>query len=205
MAYLTNASKAALTAAVEAVERQSSAELVIAVRAHSGSLLVADLLGGALGALATLAFLLFSPFVFSLPAILFDTFLFGVLSALACRYFPGLRYLLLPASVARDNVRLSARAEFFEAGIAETRGRTGILVYVSQTERLAEVLADSGVRAAVDAAAWAGFVRELQRVVHEQRDGVKLAAAITEVGPLLAGCLPRAHDDVNELHDQVRG
>jgi putative membrane protein len=205
MAYLTEGSKAALLAAVEDVERQSAAELVIAVRAHSGSMLAADLLAGVTAALGTLAFLLFSPIPFSLPAILFDTFVFGALGALSCSRFPGLRHALMPARMAAQNVRLAARAEFFDGGISETRGRTGILVYVSQTERMAEVLADSGVRRVVDAVAWEAWTHELQRVVREERDGLKLAAAVMRIAQPLAQCLPRAEDDVNELGDQVRG
>ncbi len=205
MAYLTEASKAALTAAVESVEQRSSAELVISVRAQSGSLLAADLIAGVAGALATLAFLLFSPFPFSLPAIVLDTCLFGVLSGFACSRFPNLRYWLMPATLAAANVRVAARAHFFDHGIAETIGRTGILVYVSQTERAVEVLADSGVRRAIDAAAWQAWTREVQRVVRSERDGLKLAAAITSIGEPLARWLPRAHDDLNELDDRVRG
>jgi putative membrane protein len=204
MAYLTEASKAALTAAVEEVERGSSAELVIAVRAHSGSL-AADLLAGALAGLGTLAFLLFSPFVFSLPAILLDTALFGLFGVFVCSRSPWLRHALLPAKVADANVRTAARAEFFDAGIADTSGRTGILVFVSQTERRVEVLADSGVRSAVDAAAWQAWVGALTRVVRDERDGLKLAAVVTSIAAPLAACLPRAHDDVNELGDRVRG
>ncbi|MET0284044.1 MAG: hypothetical protein ABW352_06225 [Polyangiales bacterium] len=204
MAYLTEASKAALTAAVEQVERGSSAELVIAVRAHSGSL-VADLLGGVLAALGTLAFMLFSPYPFSLSSILFDTFVCGLLGAFACSRSAGMRHLLLPRRVADANVRLAARAEFFDGGIADTSGRTGILVFVSQTERRVEVLADSGVRRAVDVATWDAWVGELKRVVRDERDGLKLAAVVSAIAQPLSACLPRAHDDVNELGDQVRG
>jgi putative membrane protein len=204
VAYLTEASKAALTAAVESIEARSSAEIVIAVRAHSGSMLATDLIAGVGSALLTLAFLLFSPVPFSLPAILLDTFVFGALGAFLCSRFPNLRFALTPASLARESVRAAARAEFFDGGISETRGRTGILVYVSQTERLGEVLADSGVRDAIDDEVWRAWVRSLERVVREQRDGLKLAAAVTAIGEPLASCLPRAHDDVNELGDQVR-
>jgi putative membrane protein len=205
MAYLTEASKAALTAAVESIEQHSSAELVIAVRAHSGGVLAADLIAGALAALATLAFLLFSPIPFSLPAILLDPLIFGALGAWLCSRSPGLRHALLPRRLARESVRRAARAEFFDGGIADTRGRTGILIYVSQTERALEALADSGVRRAIDAARWEAWTRELQHVVRHERDGLKLAAAICALAEPLALCLPRAEDDVNELADQVRG
>jgi putative membrane protein len=205
MRYLTEASKQALTAAVESIESKSAAEVVVAVRAESGNLLQTDLTAGALSALSTLGFLLFSPYPFSLPAILLDTFAFFLLGLLAARQLPTVRFYLTPRKLLEESVKRAARAEFFDAHISDTRGRTGILVYVSQTERAAEVLADSGVRNAVDVAVWEAHVRRIRDVAAETRDGVALAQAIAELSALLATCLPRAHDDVNELSNAVRG
>ncbi|HEX5659417.1 MAG TPA: hypothetical protein VFX59_19615 [Polyangiales bacterium] len=203
MAYLTEASKSALIAAVEGIESRSSAEVVIAVRAHSG-MLATDLSAGAIAGVLTLAFLLFSAIPFSLPAILFDTFAFAGLGALLCSRFPNVRWALTPRGRALHDVRMAARAEFFDAGISATRGRTGILVYVSQTERVAEVLADLGVRDAIDAEVWSAWVQSVEHEVRSQRDGLALAAAIARLAEPLAACLPRSHDDVNELADHVR-
>jgi putative membrane protein len=204
MPYLTETSKQALTAAVESIEQKSAAEVVVAVRAKSGSMLHSDLLAGALGGLLTLGFLLFSPFTFSLEAILIDTALFGALSAYVCSRWPALRFRLTPRRLAAESVARAARAEFFDARISETRARTGILVYVSQTERTAEVLADCGVRNAVDVAVWEACVRRIRRVVETQQDGVLLANAVRELSSVLSACLPRDTDDLDELANQVR-
>jgi len=205
MRYLTEASKQALTETVESIERQSAAEIVVAVRANSGSMLQSDLSAGALCALATLAFMLFSKYTFSLEAILLDTFVFFVLGVILAGRLPSVRFYLTPRHLLEESVKRAARAEFFDAHISETRERTGILVYVSQTERAAEVLADSGVRNAVDVAAWETCVRRIRDVAASTRDGVALAQAIAELSTLLATCLPRPHDDVDELSNVVRG
>lgn len=205
MPYLTEASKQALTAAVENVESQSSAEVVIAVRIKSGSMLHSDLLAGFITALVVLAFLLFSRFSFSLEAILLDTALFGALGAFVASRSATVRRFLTPRRVAEEAVHLAARSEFFDSHVCDTRGRTGVLVYVSQTERIAEVLADVGVRNAVDLAQWEACVRRIQGVVAHERDGVSLAAAISELSRVLAPCLPRQADDVDELSNLVRG
>ena len=42
-------------------------------------------------------------------------------------------------------MRTAARAAFVDQGISRTRGRTGILVFVSLFEREVEVVADVGV------------------------------------------------------------
>jgi putative membrane protein len=204
MPYLSEASKQALTAAVEDIERSSAAEVVVAIREKSGSMLQSDLLAGCLGGLLTLGFLLFSPFVFSLEAILLDTFVFGLLACLVSSRLPGLRFYLTPRRLAEESVQRAARAEFFDAHISETRERTGILVYVSQTERLAEVLADSGVRNAVDIASWEAGVRRIRYVAAHVREGAALAEAVRELREVLALCLPRQADDVDELSNVVR-
>jgi putative membrane protein len=204
MPYLTEASKQAFSAAVEHIEQHSAAELVVAVRVQSGSMLQSDLTAGALTALAGLSFLLFSPFTFSLEAILLDTFLCFALGAALASRLPSVRFYLTPRRLLEESVRRAARAEFFDAHISETRGRTGILVYVSQTERMAEVLADSGVRNAVDVAAWETRVRHIREVAASARDGLSLAQAIAELNELLSMCLPRAHDDHDELSNVVR-
>jgi putative membrane protein len=204
MPYLSEASKQALTAAVEDIERSSAAEVVVAIREKSGSMLHTDLVAACLGGLVTLAFLLFSPFVFSLEAILLDTFVFGLLSGVASSRLPSLRFYLTPRRVAEESVQRAARAEFFDAHISETRQRIGILVYVSQTERAAEVLADSGVRNAVDIAAWEAGVRRIRHVAAHVREGVALAHAVSELSAVLTPCLPRQADDVDELPNVVR-
>ena len=66
MAFLSEAAKAALTGAIKAVEARSSAELVITVRAHSGSYLHADLIAAIVVGVATLAALLYLPVDFGL-------------------------------------------------------------------------------------------------------------------------------------------
>src|SRR4028118_1606064 len=76
-AFLSDAAKQALTDAVHFVEMRSSAELVVAVRARSGSYLHADLIAGILAALASLIGLLFSPWPFELIWFVVDPLLVG--------------------------------------------------------------------------------------------------------------------------------
>lgn len=203
MGYLTPESKQALLAAVEGIERASSAEVVIAVRPSSTSALAPSGIAFALGALAGLAFLLFSPWPFSHVAILLDTALTGALSALVCWRIPALRRLLSPERLVRRDITRSARAEFVELGVCETRERTGLLVYVSQVERRAAVVADRGVTARVDPALLRAGIERIEQVVRRREDGVALAEAVRALEGALAASLPRRTDDLNELQDRV--
>lgn len=201
MGHLSEEAKVALTGAVEAIERASAAEIVIAVRPASTPALAPCALAGAISGLAGLAFLLFSPWPFSHGAIWFDTLLTGLLGAGLCLRSSALRRWCTPARVAAEAVDRAARAEFVERGISETRDRSGILVYVSQTERLARVLPDRGVLAHVDARSWHSAVDAISRSIQGGDDGALLAQAVSSLAPLLSQALPRRADDVNELED----
>jgi putative membrane protein len=192
----------ALAESVRRVEAETCAEIVVAVRRSSGSYRDARLFVGVLFAAGTLAFGLFSPWPFSLLWIFLDPILVGIVAALGAGYVPGLeRWVTLPSD-RRRRVEVHARSTFVERGVGATTARTGILVYVSILERRACVIADSGVTLKVPAAEWRAAVDEVERAALRSK-ATAVAAAITALGPVLARHLPRSHDDVNELPDEV--
>jgi putative membrane protein len=203
MGYLTPESKVALAEAVRAIELASSAEIVVVMRPASTPALAPCALAGASGGLLGLAFLLFSPWPFSFEAMWVDTLVAGLVGALICRRFSSVRRLLTPGQLAAQGVAQAAKAEFLDRGVTETRARSGVLIYVSQIERRASVIADRGVHALVDPAAWQAAVENIKRSVRRYEDGVRLAASIRELGAILQAALPCGADDINELSDGV--
>jgi putative membrane protein len=200
--FFDSGGEEALTESVRKVEAQTCAEVVVAVRRHSGSYRDARLLVGAACAAATLAFGLFSPWPFSLLWILLDPILVGILAAVGAGYVPALqRWVTLPGE-RRRRVEVHARSMFVERGVDRTTGRTGMLVYVSLLERDACVVADSGVTTTVPAAEWRSAVGEVERAARRSKASA-VARAISALGPVLGRHLPRAHDDLNELPDEV--
>ena len=203
-AFLDDRGKEALRGAVRAVEERSAAEVVILVRERSGPYLHASLLSGAIAAYLTLWFQLFSPWEYSLLLIQLAPAAVGTAIGMLTSVLPDLQRLLTPRHIREGYVRTKARAAFHDQGIADTRGRTGILVYVSRLEREAEVLADRGVRDAVDAQAWeraASLIRA--SAGRRMPDAAALSIAIASLGDLLQPVLPRSADDVNELADDI--
>ena len=195
--------KAALIAAAQAIEAASDAEVVIAVRPQSGTYRDADLIAGITAALGTLAFQLFSPWEFELVWIFVETVVVGAAGALLSMRIPALRRLLTSEVRRREAVRTAAHALFHEKGIAGTTRRTGILIYMSLLERLAEVVPDSGVIARVEATAWARRVAAIQDVVAHGAAATTVAEAISALKPILAEKLPRTAGDVDELTDEM--
>src|SRR4051812_36295874 len=92
--FLTPDAKRALSAAIHAVESACGAELVIAVRRQSGSYLDGALTGAVGGAVAVLAFLLFSPWSFRLEYFLVDPVIFGILCGVWVSRSPALLRLV---------------------------------------------------------------------------------------------------------------
>lgn len=189
---------------MRAVEERSAAEVVILVRERSGPYLHASLASGAIAGYVTLWFQLFSPWEYSLLAIQIAPAVVGTVVALMTTRLPEVQRRLTPTSLRESYVHTAARAAFHDQGIADTRGRTGILVYISRLERRAEVLADRGVRDAVDDAAWDRATQAIRSAAGvRDPDAAAVATAIAGLGDLLQPVLPRGADDVNELPDEV--
>jgi len=201
MGQLSEQSKAELSKAVAEIERSSAAEIVIAVRPHATPGLAPCALAGLAFGLTGLAFLMFSPWPFSYLAIWLDTALLALLGAFVCHRFARVRRWCTPRSLAEASVERAAKAEFVERRVFETRERTGVLIYVAQTERLAKVLPDRGVSERVDQAEWHQAVARIAHSVEKSDEGSELASAIMGLAPLLGAALPPREDDFNELED----
>lgn len=203
--FLTDEAKDALTAAVHEVEASTSAELVVAVRARSGSYLHADLIAGILAALAALVVLLFSPWEFGLVWFVVDPIVAGLVAGLIASRSSGLRRLLTTAAERRRRVETAARSTFLEKRVHGTAGRTGLLLYVSVLEREAVVVSDTGLETLAATESWRHAVAALEEGVRQGEDGVRTAARVRGLAAILAPALPRAADDVDELANEVCG
>ncbi len=200
--FATPAAQARLQAAADRVEAESSVEVVIAVRPASVDLRSVDLLGGAGCAFAVLLFTLFAPPTFSLLAIAIATVVSFAAGTAGMTAAPGLRRSFASSARLRDGVRQAARACFVELGVHGTRGRTGVLVYVSLAEERVALVADLGVHGAM-AQGLAILAEPIESV--GRTDGFdaaaveQLAAAIEGFGAGVRHNLPRADDDRDEL------
>lgn len=201
--FLTDEAKRALTDAVRDLEAVTSAELVVAVRARSGSYLHADLTAGILAGLLTLAVLLFSHWEFGLVWFVIDPLLAGLLLGWISSWTRGPRRALTGPTDRRRQVETAARALFVEKRVHGTRGRTGMLLYISLLEREAVIVPDLGLEALCVTEPWKGAAAAIEAAVHEKEDGVQIAQKIRGLAPLLSPVFPRAADDVDELANEV--
>jgi len=202
-AQFDEAAREALSTCVKEIETRTDAELVLVIRARSGSYRQADYLFAALLAVAGLIFLLFSPFNFHPTWVLIDVVLLFVLGTFLSSRSNTIRRLLTSKMVRAGAVRTSASAMFYEAGIANTHNETGILVYLSLLERRLEVLADRGVLKAVPSLEWNEQLFELHEA-GRRGDAKLLEDALHALSGLLAKHLPARGENPNELSDAPR-
>ena len=114
-----------------------------------------------------------------------------------------LRMALTPASTKTRRVRRRA-VELFRAGTEKrTKGRTGILLYLSLLEHRAEIVADEAIHGRVEADEWGEAMAALVEGVKAGRPGEGMALAVEKIGEVLAQCLPPTLDNPNELPDRL--
>jgi putative membrane protein len=198
-----DAARETLTDCVKKIETATDAELVLVVRARSGSYRQADYLFGALLAFAGLLFLLFSPFDFHQNWVAIDVAVLFLLGLLGASRSNTLRRLLTTEKFRHEAVRVSAAAMFYEAGIANTNAEMGLLIYLSILERRLELIADRGVLKGVNALEWNQIIFDLHQAGRKPEPET-LLAALSRLGTLLAHHLPATGENPNELPDQPR-
>ena len=139
----------AIERAVHEAESKTDSEIIVVAASRSGSYRDLSLAVGAAAALLAVVFLLFSPFEFSPVHIPFDLAIVLALVTWLADRSPF--FLRLVASRARKDrqVQDAAAAAFHQEAVHGTRGRTGVLVYVSALENRVEVIPDAGVAARV--------------------------------------------------------
>ncbi len=114
-----------------------------------------------------------------------------------------LRLWLTSRTIKARRVRGRAIRYFKVGAERRTAGRTGILIYLSTDEHIAEIVADEAIYARIDDSAWGEAMTKLVTAAREGRLADGMIAAIGDVGNILAAHLPRAEDDVNELPDRL--
>jgi putative membrane protein len=121
---------------------------------------------------------------------------------LILRYMP-LRLALTPGATKTRRVRRRAIAMFKAAAERRTVGRTGVLIYLSMGERRAEIVADEAITKVTTAETWGEAMAALLEDVKAGRPGDGIAAAVEQVGLVLAEHFPRSLTDTNEIPDKL--
>ncbi|WP_411339350.1 hypothetical protein V6U71_15835 [Sphingopyxis sp. J-6] len=114
-----------------------------------------------------------------------------------------LRLALTPRVIKAGRVRARA-VDLFKVGTeAKTLGRTGVLLYLSLKEHRADIVADEAIATKVAPEVWGDAMAALIDQVRAGRPGAGMAAAVTQMGVVLAEHFPKGDENPNELPDRL--
>lgn len=206
--------RARIREAVARAERRTSGEIVPFVVERSGRYDVAIWRGACLAAVLALAGMMILlrlhsgwglAWLYDAPGSALFMLAAGALGGVATAFIPPFRRWLAGAERLDRAVQQRAARAFVEEEVFDTRGRTGILLFVSLFERRIKVLADVGIQRRVEAETWQEVVSRIRGGIATGRLTDGLVAAIERCGELLerAG-VETGPEDVNELSDDAR-
>ncbi|URW75014.1 hypothetical protein M9980_10630 [Sphingomonas donggukensis] len=221
MARLSEADHATVTAAVTAAEAHTDGEIVTVVAGSSDRYHDVALHWTVLAMLFVLALLAVFPGVAEdihlalvdgwadrVPGSAYYTIALVLLAVtfLVARLLLAwrpLRLALTPGATKTRRVRAKALELFRTGAEKRTIAATGVLLYLSLDEHRAELIADAAIHDRVSEDVWGHAMAALIAAVKDGRPGDGMAAAVAEIGVVLAEHFPRSEGDTNELPDRL--
>lgn len=221
MLKMTEADHALVSAAVAKAERESDGEIVTIVAPRSDAYHDVGLHYAVLGVLLVPALLAVLPQgaidwglglflgwneTLARGALMVALFVLLATAFLIVRFalaWMPLRMALTPASTKNRRVRRRAVELFRAAADRRTKGRTGILLYLSLLEHRAEIVADEAIHSKVEPDVWGEAMAVLIEQVKAGELGKGMALSVEKIGEVLAECLPPQADNPNELSDRL--
>lgn len=201
--FFTDEEKNRIEAAVQAVEKRTSGEIVPMVIDESYDYPRSEILGSVLLCLAlgtTVSWAFFSSSVWAfLPVFAAAYFPFKWL----IRAIPPLKRRLIHPDEIDAEVEEKALTSFIEQGLHHTRDATGVLILISLFEHRVHVLADRGINDKVPERTWDEIVTIVTRGIHDGQTCDALCKAIERCGELLAENFPARSDDTDELPNLI--
>lgn len=218
---MTEADHKLVSDAVAVAEAQSAGEIVTIVTPRSDSYHDVNLVWSALVAFVVLgAMEIFPGFYLGIVERALGLWAFewtprailGLALTMATLKFGG-TYLILrftpiglwltPRRVRNARVRERALTCFRVGAESRTTGHTGVLIYLSLAEHRAEIIADAAIASKVSPETWGHAMKAMLDPLRQGRMAQGMAAAVGEVGKVLAEHFPRSADDTNELPDRL--
>jgi putative membrane protein len=116
---------------------------------------------------------------------------------------PSIRFHIVPRRAKHDRAHAEAMRQFFAHGLHLTDNRTGVLIFASEAERYAEIVADANINAKVAPQVWDHAVAALITGIKHSRPADGFVAAVEQCGAVLAEHFPPGAIKKNVLPDRL--
>ena len=199
---LSEEDRARISSAIRASEARTTGEIVcVLARTSSAEAIGVPVMLAAILALAVpWLLMMFTAVSLQLMLSLQVLAFFGLVAVLC---LPRVRVALLPRAARRAFAHRAAMEQFVSRGVARTRERTGILIFVSMAERYARIIADEGIASRVAQEEWQGALDALRGHMRDGHIADGFVTAIERCGAVLAVHFPVAAGDRSELPDRI--
>jgi len=117
---------------------------------------------------------------------------------------PAILRALTPQHRSQGATERAAELAFLEHNVFNTRGRTGVLILLSELEHKVVILGDEGIHARVQTSGWSQHVKLLGERIRDRKSGDGLCEVIQQLGETLATTVPAERENPNELDNRVR-
>ena len=190
-----------ISAAIAEVERHTSGEIFCVIARQCGDYRTVPLIWAvALALILPLPAILFTPaparYIYLAQLALF------VIAALVLS-IPSIRFYVVPRRAMHGQAHAEAVRQFCAQGLHKTEGRTGVLIFASEAEHYAEIIADTGINAKVKPIVWDDAVRVLIDGIGDGRAADGFIAAIERCGKVLAQNFPPGALNKDELPNRL--
>jgi putative membrane protein len=189
-----------VSAAIRAAEQRTSGQIVcVLARSSSAYAHVPILWSTLLALIVPWPLIYFTPW--SVQRIFLAQLVVFLVAVLLFSWMP-LRLRLVPRAAQQARAHRAAVEQFVVRRVANTKNRTGILIYVSLAEHYARIIADEGIAQKVPQAEWQAAVDTMVSHMRAGEVATGFSAAIERCGAVLAAHAPPDGSD-NELPDRL--
>ena len=189
MTLLSEDEQRQVAKAIEAVERNTDAELVTVLAASADDYAYAPLIWAGLVGMLVPGLINFYPGWLNANELLLSQIATFIVVALVCR-LPAVVTRLVPGGVRRWRAGSMARRQFLEQNLHATLNGTGVLIFVSEAERYVEIIVDDGIARHVDDMVWRAMVDVFTQQVGEGRILDGFLGCIRSCGEVLSHQVP---------------
>ena len=198
---ISESDKARLAAAIRDAESRTAGEIFCVVAHHSHDYrLVGIVWAAAISLLAPLPLIYLTRWS---PTIIYLLQLAAFLVSAFVLSHPMLRIHLVPRRMKHDYAHREALRQFFAQRLHKTEHRTGVLIFASEVERYAEIVADASINERVPPQVWNEAIETLVSAIREGRPADGFIAAIEKCGAELAVHFPPGAFKRDESPDKL--